>query len=74
MTSFELLLSENDGGISFRYRDVDFGNSEFDRGASATAGIENPTGTSGRQLVFNTPGLASQTAFRCAIDPSGRGR
>lgn len=67
--TFELVLAENDGGIGIRYRDTDFGNPEVDRGTSATAGIENATGTRGRQLGFNVPGLSSGTAFRCSTDP-----
>ncbi len=71
-TSFELVLAEDDGGITFRYRDVDFGDPTVDRGASATAGIENATGTRGRQLGFNAAGLSNQTAYRCSTDPTAR--
>jgi hypothetical protein len=67
--SVQLVLRENDGGVVFRYRDTEFGDPTLDRGASATAGIENASGTRGRQLVANVPGLASRTAYRCSNEP-----
>jgi hypothetical protein len=66
--SFQLVLSEHDDGVVFRYKDTGFGDPQFDRGASATAGIENPAGTRGKQLAFNSPSLGSRTAIRCATD------
>jgi subtilisin family serine protease len=66
--SVQLVLIERDGGITFTYKDTGFGDPAFDRGASATAGIENPTGTRGKQVAFNTPSLESRAAYRCATD------
>jgi thermitase len=67
--SFELVLTEGNGGIVFRYRDTEFGDATVDRAASATAGIENSQGTRGRQLALNTAVLAPRTAYRCSTDP-----
>ena len=42
--TFETTLYEVNSDILFRYQDVDFGDSGYDRGASATIGIEDDTG------------------------------
>ena len=45
--TFELTVYES-GELRFRYLDTDFGAAEFNSGASATAGVESPSGTIGK--------------------------
>jgi subtilisin family serine protease len=63
--TFEMSLYEATGEIRFRYQDTDFGNASWNAGASATAGLETPAGTIGRQLSFNQPLLTSGRAVSC---------
>jgi subtilisin family serine protease len=63
--TFEIVLDEASGAVLFQYQDVIAGNAAYDRGASATAGIENGDGSAGTQLVYNAPALSDLTAWRC---------
>ncbi|MDQ4081339.1 MAG: S8 family serine peptidase [Actinomycetota bacterium] len=56
--TFEVVLDEATGDILFQYEDVSFGESGYDYGASATVGVEDVTGTIGRQFSYNRPSLA----------------
>jgi Subtilase family/Fervidolysin N-terminal prodomain/Putative Ig domain len=63
--TFEVSLKEN-GDVRFQYLDTDFGNPNWNAGASATAGIERPDGVIARQLSFNQPQLTNGRAVSCA--------
>jgi subtilisin family serine protease len=63
--TFELSLKEN-GDVRFQYLDTDFGNPNWNAGASATAGIERPDGVIARELSFNQPQLTNGRAVSCA--------
>ena len=62
--TFETTLYES-GEIRFRYLDTDFGNAQYNAGASATAGVESPSGTVGKQFSFNQPVLTNGTTVSC---------
>jgi hypothetical protein len=62
--TFEVSLSEN-GDVRFQYLDTDFGNTSWNAGASATAGVENDTGAVGRQVSFEQPVLTTGRAVSC---------
>ena len=64
--TFEILLDEASGAITFSYKDVSAGLSNFDRGASATVGVEDQLGSLATQISYNQPVLASGTSYRCA--------
>jgi subtilisin family serine protease len=64
--TFELSLKEN-GDVRFQYLDTDFGNPNWNAGASATAGIERPDGVIARELSFNQPQLTNGRAVSCAF-------
>jgi subtilisin family serine protease len=66
--SVELVLHEGEDTFGFRYRDATFGDATVDLGASATAGVENATGTTGKQLSFDQPALRSRTAAVCSTN------
>ena len=51
--TFEALLEESTGAITFAYRDVTAGLVGFDGGAGATVGIEEPYGSTATQISFN---------------------
>jgi hypothetical protein len=51
--TFEALLGE-DGGISFRYTGLD---TDVERGASATVGVESMAGETGSVVSYDRPGL-----------------
>ncbi len=65
--TFELSLYQATGEIRFRYLDTDFGNSTWNAGASATAGLENLAGTIGRELSFNQSLLTSGKEISCTL-------
>lgn len=52
--SFAVLLGE-DGTIGFRYKDME---TERERGAAATVGVENATGNDGLLYLYEEPALA----------------
>jgi hypothetical protein len=68
--TFEALLEESTGAITFAYKDVTAGLAGFDAGAGATVGIEEPLATSATQLSYNQANLAANTAYRCTTDGS----
>jgi hypothetical protein len=61
----EVSLYETTNEIRFRYLDTDFGNPTFNAGGSATAGVENQTGTDGTQYSRNQALLTNGKAIRC---------
>jgi subtilisin family serine protease len=63
--TLEVSLYETSNEIRFRYLDTNFGNATFNSGASATAGVENQTGTQGAQYSRNSPVLTDGKAIRC---------
>jgi len=65
--TFELSLYEATGKVVFRWQNTDFGNPDWDFGADATAGVENPAGTVGRQISFDQPTLTNGRAVSCSF-------
>jgi hypothetical protein len=65
--TFQMVLYEG-GSILFQYRDVDFGSSGLDGGASATVGIRGPNAAHSSQFSFNTAALANGRAV-CFVRP-----
>jgi hypothetical protein len=63
--TLEVSLYETSNEIRFRYLDTDFGNATWNFGGSATAGVENQTGTQGTQYSRNSPVLTNGKAIRC---------
>jgi subtilisin family serine protease len=68
--SFEAVISEATGDITFNYLDALTGNTASDRGVGATIGLENGAGTVGTQVSFNTGSRADQTSVRCSTGAS----
>jgi len=68
--TFEVSLYEATGKAVFRYQNTDFGDSDWDFGAHATAGVENTSGTVGRQVAFDQPTLTSGRAVSCTFGPA----
>lgn len=64
--TFEINLYEGTNHIVFQYMDVVFGDAGYDRGASATVGLENADGTAGVQFSYNAPSLNDAMAIRFA--------
>jgi subtilisin family serine protease len=62
----ELSLKEN-GDVRFQYLDTDFGNGNWNAGASATAGVERADGVIGRQVSFAQPQLTAGRAVSCTF-------
>jgi subtilisin family serine protease len=60
--SFEAVLDEATGAITLQYKGI--GNSELQRGGSATTGIENQAGTDGLGSSFDESVLSDATAIR----------
>jgi len=76
--TFEVSLYEGTNHIVFQYQDVDFEDAAYDRGASATVGLENGAGSAGVPFSHNSASLSSGTAIRflprsCAGDADGDG-
>jgi hypothetical protein len=65
--TFEMILHEN-GNVLFQYQDVDFNDTRYNRGASATVGVRGPDAANGLQVSFNTPGLHDSQAI-CFVRP-----
>ncbi len=63
--TFEIVLDEATGAITIQYQDAVAGNATYDNGASATAGVENLTGSAGTQIASSTASLANFSAWRC---------
>jgi len=68
--TFQVVLEEATGDAVINYLDVVAGNTAYDQGASATAGVENPGGDAGTLLSYNAPSLSDATAFRCSMPAS----
>jgi subtilisin family serine protease len=68
--TFEALLEESTGAITFAYKDVSAGLAGFDAGAGATVGVEEPIGSTATQISYNQATLAAGTAYRCTTDGS----
>ncbi len=68
--TFQVVLWESSGAISFRYQDTTFSTASFpttyDNGASATVGVEAPSGMAGTQVSFDTADRAASTAVTCS--------
>ena len=62
--TFEVTIYES-GEVRFRYLDTDFGDAQFNAGASATAGVESPSGTVGKHYSVNQPVLTNGKAISC---------
>lgn len=60
--TFQAVLYEGSNNIEFRYKDVMFENSLYDKGASATVGIQKNT-TAGKKYSYNTPLLRNSMAL-----------
>lgn len=60
--TFELVLSEN-GNLAFQYQTLDFGDSVYDNGASATVGVRGVGVQQLLQISYNTPTLGRQQAY-----------
>lgn len=62
--TFETTLYEANSDIVFRYQDVDFGAAGYDRGASATIGVEDETGTDATLYTYNYALIDANDALR----------
>jgi hypothetical protein len=55
--TFQIILEETTNRIIFQYQDVVFDDDRYDYGASATIGLESPSGTIATQFSFDSPVL-----------------
>jgi len=60
--TFQVEFREGSSKIYYRYKDVYFGDSNYDKGASATVGIQKD-GSWGNQYSYNTPSLNDNTSL-----------
>ena len=60
--TFQVQLRET-GEIIFAYKNVDFGNTFFDKGANATVGIRGANSGQALQYSFNSPKLQNNTTI-----------
>ncbi len=67
--SFQVVIYEGTGEVVMNYRDVMAGNAAYDRGRSATVGIESAAGDMGTQVSYALASLTDGTALRCATAP-----
>ena len=68
--NFQVVLFEDSEDILFNYKDVIVGSTTYDKGLSATVGVQNST-TDANQHSFNTASLADNTAYRWSwVTPS----
>ena len=65
--TFQIVLEEATGRITYSYRDVSAGLPAADLGASATVGVETPAGDAGTQVSYLQPSLRDETALACAL-------
>lgn len=63
--TFEVLISEATGAITFQYQDLSTGVGEIDNGGSATIGLTSPSGDQGTKVGFNQKVVSANTAVRC---------
>ena len=66
--TFEVIFYEGSGDILMQYKDVGFGDSGYDYGASATVGIQYAV-NHGTQFSYNSPTLHNQMALRFQPSP-----
>jgi hypothetical protein len=66
--TFQVIFYERSPDILFQYKDVTFGNSLFDYGASATVGIQRNS-FSGTQYSYHSPVLQNESALRFRLHP-----
>ena len=64
--TFQVVLEESTGDFLLNYQDAIAGSATYDAGANATVGVENPQGTAGTLISFNTASLANGTSYRCS--------
>ncbi len=69
--TFEVVLFEN-GDILYQYQDVNFGDTNFNNGASATIGIRGPDANYSLQYSYNTPSVQDGFAI-CFDNPNSAG-
>jgi hypothetical protein len=65
--TFEMVLYEN-GDILYQYQDVDFGDSAFDNGASATIGLRGIGSANSLEYSYGAPGVQANRAI-CFVKP-----
>ncbi len=65
--TFELVLSEN-GNLAFQYQTLDFGDPDYDNGASATAGVRGVGLKQVLQISANMPTFGPQQTY-CITRP-----
>lgn len=68
--AFQVSLYESTGDIVFRYNDVDFGSASIDKGASATVGVEDQSGTAASLFSYMQARLSDQSALRLTLEIS----
>ena len=68
--SFQVVFEEGSSDVVMNYRDVLTGNTAYDRGMSATVGMESQGGEFGTQVSFNNRSLSDSTTLRCATAPA----
>ncbi|MFH1243854.1 MAG: S8 family serine peptidase [Pseudomonadota bacterium] len=68
--TFEVILYEGTNNIVFQYQDVDFGTSSYNRGASATIGIENSDGSVGVRYSYNQASVSENMAILFSLSSS----
>ena len=61
--TFQIILNEGSNSIIFQYKDVDFGNGDYNNGGWATVGIEGPSGK-GLQYSYNQASLEPNLAIQ----------
>ena len=59
----QAILSEYGNTIQFNYQNVFFANTKYDRGFSATVGLQDPTGTRGYLYSFNEAALSNYSSL-----------
>jgi uncharacterized repeat protein (TIGR01451 family) len=69
LATFQVVLYETSNTIDFVYQDVDFGDSRYDYGASATIGLQQNSTGSAQQYSYNTPSLNGISAI-CFSPPT----
>jgi uncharacterized protein (TIGR03382 family) len=70
--NFQVVFFENSPNILFNYKDVLVGNASYDKGASATVGVQTNS-TTAVQHSFNTASLENDTAFLWTmVSPGGK--
>ena len=62
--TFEAILEEGTNDIVVQFKDVDHGSASLNYGASATVGVEDDLGSSGKQFLFEQPLLQPYQAAK----------